>query len=345
MISASSDTAVRFGQVPIGVGHPVAIIAEIGINHEGDADVCGQMIEAAARAGADLVKLQVIDPTLNYAPGTVSHDIFTRAWIEQERIEGLFRFAREIGIEIFATTGDAATFDLIDRLAPAGHKVSSGLLTHIPLIERAARSGHPLMMSTGMAEDGDVDAAMASARRAGASGIVLLHCTSIYPAPENELHLAAIPYLAERHAVPVGYSDHSLGIEAAAIAAGIGAVAVEKHFTLDVRRPDFDHRLSLEPEQFAAMVQAVRRAEKMRGEAHKILSAEERKVAAESRRYVAAARPLTIGTVIEQADIAFLRLLPGAPRKYVPSQANVVVGRRVRRAILPFTAITAEDIE
>ncbi len=336
---------MQFGRVPIGAGHPVATIAEIGINHEGSAETCGRMIEAAARAGADFVKLQVMEPNANYAPGTASHEIFSRGWIAADEIAGLFRFARETGVEIFATTGDAATLEWVDRLDPAGHKISSGLLTHVPFIERAARAGRPLMMSTGMAEAADVDAAMTAARSAGAADIVLLHCTSIYPAPESELHLAAITQLDRKYAVPVGYSDHSVGIDAAAFAAALGACVIEKHFTLDAARPGFDHALSLEPDGFSAMIAAIQRAERVRGLANKPLSEKERDMAHASHRFIVAARDLAVGDTIGEGDIAYLRLPPHAPREFSPSKVRTVVGRRVRAPIRRFDAITSTAID
>lgn len=336
---------IAFGKVEIGAGRPVALIAEIGVNHEGGADACGKMIEAAARNGADLVKLQVMDADANYAPGTESHALFARSWIEPERVAGLFRFAREIGVEIFATVGDAETLEWIDRLAPAGYKISSGLLTHLPLISRAALTGRPLMMSTGMAEDADIVVAIDAGRGAEASGIVLLHCTSIYPAPDDELHLAVIPRLAERFGLPVGFSDHSLGIDAAVLAAALGAVTIEKHFTLDAQRPGFDHQISLEPTQFAAMAAAVRRAERMRGKEDKPLTESKRHAAITNHRYIAAGRGLAAGEVLVEADIAFLRLLPTAPRGFAPGELRAILGRRVRRPVAQYTAILPDDLE
>ena len=342
---ASGESAVQFGRVRIGPGQPVAVIAEIGVNHEGDADLCGTMIEAAARADADLVKLQIMDADANYAPGTASHELFSRAWLAPEKVAGLFRYAREIGVEVFATTGDAATLAWVDGLGPAGHKISSGLLTHLPFIGRVARTGRPLMISTGMAEDQEIDAAIDVAQASGARGIVLLHCTSIYPAPLETLHLAAIGRLAARYAVPTGFSDHSIGTEAATLATAAGATIIEKHFTLDADRTGFDHAISLEPDNFAKMVTSVRRATTARGSAIKTLSAAERVVAYASHRFLAAARDLAPDDRIAEEDIAFLRLPSDAPRGFLPSDFDRVLGRRVLRKISQRSAILSEDID
>lgn len=338
-------SVVRFGRIEVGEDNPVALIAEIGINHEGSVDICGAMLEAAFKAGAHLAKLQIIDADENYAPATESHALFSRSWIEPERIAGLFRFARDRGGEIFATVGDAATMEWVDRLAPAGYKISSGLLTHLPLITQAARTGRPVMMSTGMAEDASVHNAVQAARAANASGVVLLHCTSIYPAPEQELHLASIPRMADHFALPVGFSDHSLGVDAATLAAGIGAVAIEKHFTLDSRRPGFDHKLSLEPAQFVTMATAIRRAKDMRGQALKPLSDVERETAVANYRYIVARRDLTVGEIIAESNIAFLRLPIGTRRGLMPDKLAAVLDRRLRRSVARHEAIQPDDLE
>ena len=334
---------VAFGRVPIGEGHPVAVIAEIGVNHEGDAAICARMIEAAAGAGAHFAKLQIIDAEKNYAPGTASHQIFSRAWLAPEDVAGLFRYAREIGIEIFATTGDPDTLAWVDRLEPAGHKISSGLLTHLPLIAMAARTGRPLMMSAGMAEDADVDAAIAAAR--GASGVVLLHCTSIYPAPIDQLNLKAIRRLADRYTVPVGYSDHTLGIEVPALAVAAGAVAIEKHFTLDSSREGFDHAISLESKGFADMTASLRRVTAALGQATKRLSDAERWSARINHRYIVAARDLPKGHRVADTDIAFLRLRPDAAHGLEPRNIDQIIGQRLRVPLKRFAAVTADDIE
>jgi len=334
---------VAFGRVPIVDGHPVAVVAEIGVNHEGDAAVCARMIEAAKGAGAHFAKLQIIDAEKNYAPGTASYQIFSRAWLAPEAVAGLFRYAREIGIEIFATTGDPDTLVWVDRLKPAGHKISSGLLTHLPLIAMAARTGRPLMMSAGMAEDAEVVEALAAAR--GASGIVLLHCTSIYPAPVEELHLKAIGRMAERYRVPVGYSDHTLGVEIPVLAVAAGAVAIEKHFTLDASREGFDHGISLEPKTFAEMTAGIRKATAALGSATKPLSEAERRSAQLNHRYIVAARDLPSGHRIADRDIAYLRLPPEAARGLQPRDAANVIGRRLRASLQRFTAIKADNLE
>src|SRR5262249_51834119 len=160
----------------------VVVIAEIGINHEGSVEACGKMITAAAGAGADAIKLQTVDPDESYAPGTASYALFSRAWLSPEATARMFGLARDLGMEPFTTSGDPATLDWVDRLRPAAHKISSGLLTHLPLIRRAAATGRSVIMSTGMSTLEDVDDAVAAAQGAP---IALMQCTSLYPAPPD----------------------------------------------------------------------------------------------------------------------------------------------------------------
>ena len=201
--SGSGVPAVPFGSRVIGPGAPVAVIAEIGINHEGDAGTCARMIEAAAAAGADAIKLQTIDADENYVRGTESYELFHKSGLGREGTAEMFEFARRNGVEPFTTAGDPATLEWVDRLAPAAHKFSSGLLTNGPLIRRAAETGRTLLMSTGMAEVADVDAAVAAAVGDGRRPVGLFQCTSLYPAPPETLNLATCAKTGSKDSVQV----------------------------------------------------------------------------------------------------------------------------------------------
>jgi sialic acid synthase SpsE len=219
----SSGMTIPFGNRKIGDGEPVLVIAEIGINHEGSAETCARMIEAAAAAGADSIKLQTIDADANYVRGTESHRLFSSCGLSREETANMFRLTRDLGMEPFTTVGDLKSLEWIERLDPAGHKISSGLLTTHPIVARAAQTGRTLIISTGLAEIADVEEAVAVARKSGPSPIALLQCTSLYPAPFDSLNLAAIRELAARFSVVAGFSDHSLGVEAAPLAVAAGA--------------------------------------------------------------------------------------------------------------------------
>lgn len=334
-----------FGRYQVGPSEPTLVIAEIGINHEGDPALCAWLIEAAARSGADAVKLQIIDADENYAPGTESHKLFSRAWLAPEAVEALFAFARSLGMEPFATVGDMATLAWVERLAPVGHKISSGLLTHLPLITALAKTGRSLIFSTGMSGVSALHPALKAARAAGGRDIAILHCTSIYPAPPATLNLATIPRLQCEFGVPIGFSDHSDGFEAAAHAVILGACIIEKHFTLDVGRPGFDHPVSLEPREFRRMVDGIRLAEQMRGSADKPVTDEERVVSLKSRRVLAARRDVPAGSVLSFDDIGFIRLPPEASREFYPSDLEKLLGRRTLRNVKRYAAFLSADFD
>lgn len=334
---------IPFGARRIGEGEPVVVIAEIGINHEGDAEACARMIEAAAAAGADSIKLQTVDADENYLRGTESHELFSRSALTREETARMFDLARSLGLEPFTTAGDAATIEWVTTLRPAAHKISSGLLTNHPAIRCASRSGAPLLISTGMAEVGDIDDAVAAARDGGANGLGLFQCTSLYPAPPESLNLAAIGWLAERYDMPAGFSDHSLGIAAAALSVAAGACMIEKHFTLDASRPSYDHHLSLEPEAFAEMVRGVRTAEAMRGIPVKQPTEAERGRAALYHRIVVARRDMAPGEILDDGSVALKRPLPGM-RGLPPARYQDLLGRRTTRRIARDEAIVAADV-
>lgn len=335
------NATIPFGRRRIGAGHPVLVIAEIGINHEGDEAVCAAQIEAAALAGADAIKLQTVDPDECYAPGTESHALFSRARLTREGTARMFALARGLGVEPFTTCGDPGTLEWVDRLNPAAHKISSGLLTHSPMIRRAAATGRAIIMSTGMATVAEVDEAVAQAANAP---VGLLQCTSIYPAPEETLNLRVIETLHRRYGVPVGLSDHALGWDVPGLAVAAGAVVIEKHFTLDPQRRDFDHRLSLDPKGFARMVEAVRRAERLLGEAEKRPVAAEVETRARARRSLVVRRAMRAGETLAAKDVVVLRTLPSRTG-LAPGTLERVIGRRLALDLAAFDTITREAIE
>lgn len=328
----------------IGNEAPCYVIAEIGINHEGSVETCARMIEEAVRAGVDSVKLQTVDADENYAPGTESHTLFSKAALSREETANMFALARGLGVHMFTTVGDFETLSWIEKLEPAAYKISSGLLTALPIIRRAAQTRRPLLMSTGMATVKDIDAAVQTARVGGGGGIGLFQCTSIYPAPLSSLNLRSIRWLADRYGVVSGFSDHSVGIEAAPLAVAAGAQMIEKHFSLEPSRPDFDHRLSLDPKDFAAMVAGIRRAEQALGTAAKSCMADEVNNASRYHRTVAARRDLAQGTVIGEDDLGIMRLAVGHGG-LSPSAYDDVIGRRLVTARKRYDPIRQDDVE
>ena len=271
----------RIGAHLIGKGQPVYIVAELSANHHQRFDEAVKLVKSATEAGADAVKLQTYTPdTLTIRSdgpefqitggtlwdGKTLYDLYSEAYMPWEWQPNLKELANELGIDLFSTPYDKTAVDFLEGMSVSAFKVASCEIVDIPLIEYIARKGKPIIISTGTATLGEIDEAMQAARMAGASEIALLKCTSVYPAPPEEMNLRAIPHLAQAFGVPVGLSDHTLGIAVPVAAVALGACIIEKHFTLSRNIPSPDSVFSSEPQEFKAMVEAIRTVEKALGE-------------------------------------------------------------------------------
>jgi N-acetylneuraminate synthase len=272
------------------MGRPAYIIAEVSANHNRDYDQAVRILHAAKDAGADAVKLQTYTPdTITMASereefrvsggtlwdGRTLHDLYAEAFMPWEWQPRLKKLAGDLGMDCFSSAFDSTAVDFLEEMNVPAHKVASLELVDIPLIQKMARTSKPLIMSTGMATVEEIDEALQSARQAGGTEIALLKCTSAYPAPPEEMNLRTIPEMARRFNVPVGLSDHTMGIAVPVAAVALGACILEKHLTLSRSTPGPDSAFSLEPHEFKAMVDAVRIAEKALGEVHFGLSGKE----------------------------------------------------------------------
>jgi pseudaminic acid synthase len=272
---------MRIAGRQIGKGLPAYVIAEVSANHNQKFETAEAIIRAAKEAGADAVKLQTYRPDTitiqshqNYFhvrggtlwDGRTLYDLYAEAFTPWEWQPRLKKIAEDLGMDLFCSAFDATAVDFLEQMEVPAHKVASFELVDIPLIQRMARTGKPLIMSTGMATVEEIDEALRCARDAGTNQIALLKCTSAYPAPAEEMNLRTIPEMARRFGVPVGLSDHTLGVAAPVAAVALGACIIEKHLTLSRSTPGPDSAFSLEPQEFKAMVDAVRAAEKSLGE-------------------------------------------------------------------------------
>ena len=308
----------------IGPGRPVYIIAELSANHRQHEEVAIELVHAAHEAGADAVKLQTYTPdTITIASdapmfragsgslweGTTLHDLYQEAYMPWEWQPGLKALAESLGMDCFSSPFDATAVDFLAAMNVPAFKVASFELVDLPLIRRMAETGRPLIISTGMATEAEIDEAVGAARGAGATGIALLKCTSAYPSPPEAVNLLAIPAMAERWGVPIGLSDHTLGEVVAVGAVALGACIVEKHMTLSNTDVSADSAFSLDKDAFRSMVDAIRVAELALGRPEVGPTDEEQ----ESRRFrrslfvvedVAAGEPLTATNVrsIRPAD-------------------------------------------
>ncbi|MEM9702155.1 MAG: pseudaminic acid synthase [Planctomycetota bacterium] len=264
----------------IGPGRPAYLIAEMSANHGGRYEDAVAIIHTAKESGADAVKLQTYTAdtlTLDVEKpefkavgklwrGRSLHSLYQEAHTPWDWQPKLAAVAAEIGIDLFSSPFDPTAVDFLEEMNCPAYKIASFELVDLPLIEKAASTGKPLIMSTGMASLAEIDAAVRAARTAGAAGVALLKCTSAYPASPAEANLRTIPHLASAFGVPAGLSDHTLGTAVPIAAVALGATIIEKHFTLSRETPGPDSAFSLEPAEFRQMVEAVRVTEAALGE-------------------------------------------------------------------------------
>jgi N-acetylneuraminate synthase len=336
---------------PVGDGHPALVIAEGGVNHNGDLELARRMMDAARQAGADAIKFQTfradrlvspMAPRADYQrvtgePSSQLEMLQKLELSERAHVE-LWRHGREVGLPVLSTPFDEQSADFLMRLGVSAYKVGSGELTNLPFLEHLAGKGLPMLVSTGMATLGEVEQAVMGIRRAGNPPLILLQCTSRYPAPPAEANLRVLGTLRAAFGVPVGYSDHTRGNDVALAAVARGACVIEKHFTLDRRLSGPDHAASAEPEQMAALVRSIRTVEKALGHGRKEPSAREAEIAEVARRSVVAARDLDVGERITPELIDIKRPGTGLP----PATAEQLIGRRLACALPAGTPLTWE---
>ena len=340
----------------------VFFIAEAGVNHNGDVELAERLIDIAADAGADAVKFQTFkaSETVSLNARTVAYQARTTAETDQyrllERLEldaaahhRLIARAELRGIEFMSTAFDPASADFLFQCGVSRVKVPSGEVTNIPFIRQLAEYGLPLILSTGMATLDEVREAVEAIEAVRAhmgfgeplsAVLSILHCTSAYPAPSDQLNLLAIRTLADTFSCPVGYSDHAESTLAAPMAVALGATVYEKHFTTDRNLPGPDHAASLEPHDLARIIAEVREAEAMMGDGVKAPQPCEIEAAELVRRGLFAARDLPIGAIVSAQDIAILR--PSgelSPRFY-----DALLGKQLTRELTAGAAFIPEDI-
>ena len=324
------------------------LIAEIGNNHEGDASLGMEMVAAAAEAGADAVKVQVITPDrlVNYSQ-TERIAQLTGFKLPLSVFQEMANLATSKGVQFIATPFDLDSLDDIFPMVSAIKIASSDLNFH-PLLAAAAAKGKPMVMSTGMGTQPEVQAAVdtiADALPAGKAiqdSLILLHCISAYPTPVEEANLSAVRTLAEAFPVTVGYSDHTLGIEAAVMAAALGARVVEKHFTLDKTRTTFrDHALSADPQDLERLASVLHSIDEIVGTGNKRPMPSETDNLISMRRSIVAARDLKAGTVLALEDLDFVRPGDGID----PSKASLMIGKRLNTALAKHATLAETQVD
>jgi N-acetylneuraminate synthase/N,N'-diacetyllegionaminate synthase len=319
------------------------LIAEIGINHNGDMDLAEAMIHAAKDAGADAVKFQnyvadefLSDHTLTYTYRSQGKEVtesqlamFKRYELTDADLLRLKQCCDRAGVIFFSTPMGKAGVDALMRIGTAYFKNGSDCLGHLPLIRHMARTGVPTILSTGMANEAEIAEAVAAFRGAGGRDLVLLACTSAYPTPSDSVHLRRIPELAKKFNCAAGFSDHTAGWEAAVASVCVGACMIEKHFTTDRYLPGPDHWFSSDPAEFKELTRRVREVEAMLGRPELQPTKIESHARNEYRVTCTAARDLPEGHVVAENDIGFHRPAAGLP----PSQLEALLGKKLLRSL------------
>lgn len=337
----------------IAEDEPPFVIAEGGVNHNGSVEVALQLVDAAATAGADAVKFQTFSadavvledaPQAAYqrerAPAGSQLEMLRRLELPADAWPALQARATARDIVFLSTPFDLASVQLLAALGMPAFKVGSGDLTNLVLLRAVAALGKPVLLSTGMASWAEIDATVEDLRTHGDPPLVLLQCTSAYPAEPVDANLLAMEAMRTRYGVPVGYSDHTLGIGVAAAAAALGAAVIEKHLTLDRALPGPDHEASLDPGEFGAMVVAVRLAAETRGGAGKAAVAAEAEARQLARRSLVVTRAIAAGEELTAADLDAVRPAGGIS----PQRLDDVIGRRAARDLPRGSPLHHDDV-
>lgn len=340
------------GERRIGSGRPALVVAELGQNHNGSLALAESLIDAAAWAGADAVKLVKRDLSSELSreareqPYASRHAFGATYGAHRQALElsadehrALCRRARRHGLAFLATACDLPSADVVDALGVDAFKIASRDLANLPLLEDVARRSRPVFLSTGMSRFAEIDAAVAVLRRCG-SQFVLFQCTSLYPTPYEQVHLRSLASLAERYQAPVGFSDHAPGILLPPVAVALGAVVIEKHLTLDRGLKGTDHACSLEPDELRQMIANVRAVEAALGRADKPLPPGVDAVRTKLGRSLVTRTALAAGTRLEAPMLALK--CPGDGLSWFDLQT--VVGRRLKRDLGPDEKLSWDDM-
>lgn len=345
--------SLKIADRAVGLDHPPYVIAELSANHNGSMETALRIIDAAAKAGADAVKLQT------YRPDTITldsdgeefrirgglwdgqrlYDLYAQAHMPWDWHRPLFDHARALGITIFSSPFDTTAVDLLEDLGAPAYKIASFEAVDLPLIRYVAGTGKPMIISTGMADAEEIAEAVAAARDGGCRELALLHCVSGYPAPPEDYNLHTIPDMIERFGLVTGLSDHTLDNTTAIASVALGASIIEKHFTLDRNGGGPDDSFSLEPAEMAALCRGARTAWQALGQVdYGRKSSEQGNV--QFRRSLYFVKDLAAGEVITADVVRSVR--PGYG--LAPKHLDAVLGQRVTRDVAKNTAVTWEAV-
>ena len=350
-----TSPSIRIGKCALGFGHPTFIVAEMSGNHGGSLERALKIVRAAKRSGADAIKLQTytadtitlkseredfrIPGGTPWAGHSFLWDLYEKAHTPWDWHEAIFREARGLQMEAFSSPFDESAVELLERLEVPAYKIASPEITHVPLLERVARTGKPIIISTGVAELVDIDLALSVLRDAGAKEIIMLKCTSAYPTPPDESHLRTIPDMARRFRVLSGLSDHTMGTAVPVASIALGACLIEKHFTLDDGDETVDSFFSSGEEEFARMVHDVRVVEKALGQpSYDITESARPSMLGRRSLYVSAA--VKAGEMLSESNVKSVRPSFGLH----PKHFHEIIGRRAKHDLQLGDRLTWDDL-
>ena len=330
----------------LGPGKPPFIVAEVGFNHNGDVELAKKMIESAAKNGADAVKLQtfvakemISNKLIADDPDNPGHDIpfyefFQRYELSRSDYETLFAYAKTLNIPLFSTPFDESSLEMLTDLGVPAIKIASPDLTFLPFLEKVSEKGLPVILSTGMGDEEEIFQALKILKPK--CSIILLHCVSNYPSRYEEMNLRCMETMRSKFKVPVGLSDHTMGNLSAVVAASLGAVLIEKHFTADRKLLGVDQPISMEPQELKQLKIDLADVTKIMGDDKKQIQPSEVSVKQSARRSLVARLDISSGTVLTSEMISFKR--PGTGIS--PVEINAVVGKPCNRDILAEEVLT-----
>lgn len=346
---------IRIGNHIIGPGEKCFLIAEIGVNHNGSVSIAKELIQKAYQAGVDAVKFQTFSadnlvtkdaPQAKYQKENTKkkqtqYQLLKSLELSPDDHKVLQQYCQKLGVLFLSSPFDENAADLLENLGVDAYKIPSGEITNLPFLEYVAKKGKPIILSTGMSSMDEVEQAVEAIESGKGREIILLQCTSNYPAKPEDANLRAMDAMRLMFGFPVGFSDHTLGCEIAIAAVAMGADVIEKHFTLDKAMDGPDHKASIEPDELQYMVQSIRKIEAAFGDGHKIPAKDEDEIAKLVRKSIFARKDIAVGETITQDSLLISRPGNGLP----PSSLHLIVGKKAKQSIKAGNQITLEQIK
>lgn len=348
------QSSFYIGDKKIGEGEKCFIIAEAGVNHNGNLNLAKQLVDVAAESGADAVKFQTFRAEslasknaekADYQIESTSEDesqyyMLKKLELSYQDFRRLSDYTKEKNLIFLSTPFDEESASFLEEIGIPAYKISSGEITNLPLLKLIAKNRKPVILSTGMSTLCEVEKAVVTLKKNGSENIVILHCTTSYPAAFESVNLSAMNTMKYSFRLPVGYSDHTIGVTIPIAAAAMGAAVIEKHFTLDKSLLGPDHKASLDPSELKEMIQAIRNVEKAIGTGIKKRTEEEKKIILVARKSIVAGRDIHKGEVVREKDLKLKRPGNGIPPEYL----NEIAGKKAQRNLIYDEQIKWEDI-